>query len=258
MKKRIGLLLCLFAFTMLSFFGGNRMVVKAALDEATAKDQTLQFLQVWNTQDFSTYATEYADYMTEEDIVMYEGWDKLQKSLGAFVENGDVTITESEDGTHAIVIATYENGKTDFEVIYDADGNMSNVTVSEHVSSKANLGKAGLNTIMGLGIVFVVLVLISFIISLMGFIPKVLSKMEAKKAAELENYSQMYSQMDSQMVSKPVVMEKVEDVTDDLELVAVITAAITASMEASGVEVPVDGLVVRSIKKRSAKKWQSA
>ncbi len=44
-----------------------------------------------------------------------------------------------------------------------------------------------------------------------------------------------------------------EDVTDDLELVAVITAAIAASQNTSA-----DGLVVRSIKRKTGAAWKRA
>ncbi|MBQ2594067.1 MAG: FAD-dependent oxidoreductase [Candidatus Riflebacteria bacterium] len=47
----------------------------------------------------------------------------------------------------------------------------------------------------------------------------------------------------------PAVVEEVEEETDDTELVAVITAAIAAYEAENGVEVPADGLVVRSIRR---------
>lgn len=101
------------------------------------------------------------------------------------------------------------------------------------------MAQAGLNTILGIGIVFIVLILISFIISLFKYINKIgAPKKEEVKAAP---------------VSAPVVEE--EDVTDDLEIVAVITAAITAYEESIGGSA--EGLVVRSIKKVN-KKWLNA
>lgn len=49
----------------------------------------------------------------------------------------------------------------------------------------------------------------------------------------------------------PVVEETVEE-TDDLELIAVISAAIAAAEGTS-----TDGFVVRSIRRRSANRWNS-
>ena len=49
---------------------------------------------------------------------------------------------------------------------------------------------------------------------------------------------------------KPVVQTPAAP-ADDTQLIAVITAAVAAAMEQDGVVVPADGLVIRSIKKRS-------
>ena len=107
--------------------------------------------------------------------------------------------------------------------------------------------KAGMNTLMGMGIVFVVLIFISFIIWLLGFIPNIMSgeKKSAPAPAPVAAPAP---------VPVPAEEPEEEDLTDDLELVAVITAAIMASM---GEEAPEDGLVVRSIRKRTPG-WKQA
>lgn len=109
-------------------------------------------------------------------------------------------------------------------VVLDATGSQSSA-----------LADAGINTLLGMGTAFAVLILISLIISLFPFIGKI-----GKKQAP------------SAPVSKPVVSSQVEDKEEELsnddELVAVIAAAIAAyegSTSASG-----DGFVVRSIRKR--------
>lgn len=91
---------------------------------------------------------------------------------------------------------------------------------------------AGLNTLLGMGIVFVVLIFISFIISLFKYIqPKQAPAAAVKQAPAPE---------------APAVLEE-EDQTDDTQLVAVITAAIHASLSAQGIEP--SGYVVRSIRR---------
>ena len=94
------------------------------------------------------------------------------------------------------------------------------------------------NTVMGISIVFCMLLLISFIISLLGLIGKIGNKSKAP-------------------VNVPVV-ESASDETDDLELVAVITAAIYEYEKANGNDVEAGGLVVRSIRKVNKSKWQNA
>lgn len=101
-----------------------------------------------------------------------------------------------------------------------------------------SLVKAGMNTLIGVITVFLVLILISFIISLFGFIPKIQAKMANRKNKEVKEES-----IDNTIAQ---IVEKEEiDVTDDLELVAVIAAAIAASEGAASA----DGFVVRSVRK---------
>ena len=91
---------------------------------------------------------------------------------------------------------------------------------------------------MGVGIVFIVLVFLSFLISLFRFIPGLVEgkKKEAPAAPA--------------PAPVPVAAPAAEDVTDDTELIAVIAAAIAASEGTS-----TDGFVVRSIRKVNRKRW---
>ena len=99
-------------------------------------------------------------------------------------------------------------------------------------------GEAGLNTAMGLGIVFLALAFISLIISLEG---KIFGALGKKKAAP--------KTPEAPAAPAPAAVEEAEDESDDTELVAVITAAIYAYEAENGGEVPADGLVVRSIRR---------
>lgn len=105
-----------------------------------------------------------------------------------------------------------------------------------------------LNTVMGISIVFVVLLLISWIIGLFKYIGKIEAKLAAKKNKTAEPAK----------VETPAAAVAEEELSDDLELVAVITAAIHAYEEAQGNNIPADGLVVRSIRKVNKAKWQNA
>ena len=101
--------------------------------------------------------------------------------------------------------------------------------------------QALLNTLMGMGTVFAVLIFISFLISLFKYIPTIQNVFGKKKDEKKEE-------------TKAAVSETVEEVdeTDDLELIAVISAAIAAAEETT-----TDGFVVRSIKRRPSNKWNS-
>jgi sodium pump decarboxylase gamma subunit len=97
--------------------------------------------------------------------------------------------------------------------------------------------KAVLNTVIGMGTVFVVLIFISFIISLFKYINVFEEKQKNKKGA-----AGAPSSVDNAIAQ---IVSTEENEADDLELVAVITAAIAAAEGTSS-----DGLVVRSIRKR--------
>ena len=91
------------------------------------------------------------------------------------------------------------------------------------------MGTAGLNTLLGMGSVFIVLILICLIISTFTLLNK-----KDKKKPET-----------NKPVNNPTPAPVEEELSDDTELVAVITAAICA-YEGAGSS---DGFVVRSIRK---------
>ncbi len=100
---------------------------------------------------------------------------------------------------------------------------------------------AALNTVIGMGTVFVVLILIIFIISLFRFIPILQDKLTRGKANKADTKQESIDNTIAQIVEK----EESTDLSDDLELVAVIAAAIAASEGSAST----DGFVVRSIRK---------
>lgn len=111
------------------------------------------------------------------------------------------------------------------------------------------MAEAGVNTIIGITVVFLALLFISFIISLFKYINRFEQMLADKKAGTAPAPKAIPA-------SVPVPSIEIVPVTDDLELIAVITAAIHAYEEAQGNTVTGD-LVVRSIKKRN-NRWQNA
>ena len=111
------------------------------------------------------------------------------------------------------------------------------------------MAEAGVNTIIGITVVFLALLFISFIISLFKYVNK-FEQMLANRKANKNAAPAPVPAATPAPVAAPV------EETDDLELIAVITAAIHAYEEAQGNVVEGD-LVVRSIKKRN-NRWQNA
>ena len=110
------------------------------------------------------------------------------------------------------------------------------------------MAEAAVNTVIGISVVFLALLFISFVISLFKYINKFEQKLANKNAAPAAPAAPAPS------TPAPAPVEEVP--TDDLELIAVITAAIHAYEEAQGNVVEGD-LVVRSTKKRN-NRWQNA
>lgn len=107
-------------------------------------------------------------------------------------------------------------------------------------SSDTSLTEAIANTCMGIGTVFLMLIFISLIISLFGFIPKLEAKLAVKKSSASAPAAPA-------VVSKPVAKAS-ENLMNDAELVAVITAAVYAASGSAGTSSK-DKLVVRSIRR---------
>lgn len=110
-------------------------------------------------------------------------------------------------------------------------------------SSDTSLTEAIANTCMGIGTVFLMLIFISLIISLFGFIPK----LEAKLAVMQSAPKTPAAPAAPVAAAKPVAKTS-ENLMDDAELVAVITAAIYAASGSAGTSSK-DKLVVRSIRR---------
>ncbi len=133
-----------------------------------------------------------------------------------------------------------EQKNVEMALSYNTEMEITNAAFNVQYTIGENLKKAALNTLLGMGTVFVILILISLIISLFGFIPKIekaLSKSKNQKAEEKAKVTPAPAP-----AAAPVAVVE-EDLSDDLELVAVISAAIAAyegSEDASG-------YVVRSI-----------
>lgn len=114
--------------------------------------------------------------------------------------------------------------------------------------------EALVNTLLGMGTVFCVLILISFIIYLLKFIPDLLNgskkEKESVRLAEGRKQPVPAPKPVSKPAPAPAPAPSVSKPADDTQLVAVITAAVMAAMEQEGTPVPADGLLIRSIKKR--------
>lgn len=125
--------------------------------------------------------------------------------------------------------------------------------VSAVYSKSELLSKAGQNTAIGMVTVFCVLIFISFIISLLKFVPMIFdpSKKDKKAAAEALKEAKPEVKKEEVKASPAPAASESEDLVNDEELVAVITAALYAAFEDTKIPnaVSKDTLIVRSIRK---------
>lgn len=151
----------------------------------------------------------------------------------------DVTV----DGKKIIVHIQVAGEKKDAEVELVLSNDMFWKLESGSLNPISSFGelmeKAGLNTVLGMGTVFTILILISLIIGCFSFIPRI-QKAFTKKNKEEVNVTGI-----NNAVAQIAQQEEASDESDDMELVSVIAAAIAAYEGSSDAS----GYVVRSIRK---------
>ena len=172
-----------------------------------------------------------------------ESFEKAKEEIGgpgevidssAVIDDDQIIVTVNIQGTKAPATAEIVVSNDMFYTLESASLNKVS-TMSDSMS------KAAMNTLLGMGSVFIVLILISLIISCFNVIPKIQKAFE-KKPEEAGTVSTGIDKAVAQ------IAQQEEGAEDDLELIAVIAAAIAASEGATST----DGFVVRSIKRRKA------
>ena len=174
-----------------------------------------------------------------------ESFNSTYDVIGNRVKLGQAIAEIDEDTIIVRVDVTGENATAQAEIIFSNDMFMhvKSAALNQEASMGEMMGKAAMNTLIGMGTVFIVLLLISFIISCFSVIPKIQAKFAKKEEKKEEVKTAGIDNAVAQITSLEESVE--EELTDDLELVAVIAAAIAASQGATST----DGFVVRSIRK---------
>lgn len=169
-----------------------------------------------------------------------QSWQSSKDELGAKKENnGETTVTLKDDEYTVTVPVKFEKADANFVYVIDSTGTPTSLSVDVQYGMGKTLQRAGLNTLMGIGTVFVMLVLLSLLISLFRFIPNP----EAKKAEEAKA-AKAAKEAEAAAIAAAAPVQAEENLADDGELVAVIAAAIAAAEGTT-----TDGFVVRSIRK---------
>ena len=164
--------------------------------------------------------------------------------LGIYETTGLKTkeITYGDNQNVIISLEGNERNAT-VEVSIDKKGRVVNITPTAEYTTKEKVVKALMNTLMGMGTVFIVLILISLIIKAFGLIPLIMEKKKKKEEVPVVKEAKVSIPVPAVKTKPSVTANEM----DNSELVAVITAAILASSTCNATSA--DQLIVRSIKK---------
>lgn len=257
MKKRLSLLgLALLLVVSLAGCGSkseDKIIYDQAVMEQYADAMIMNFSSMSETdmQTFKDMSDLELDLMLmqsglpiEGDVFleMLDAWTAGVKECGEYKEHEAYVLEEKNEGAILSAEITCADRTGTMEFAFDRKMNMESITFNADYTMSEILTKAGLNTVLGMGTVFVVLIFISFIISLFKYIPAIEAKFKKTKAPETKS---------PETTAAPAAVPSEEvGVSDDGELVAAIAAAIAAYEGTSA-----DGFVVRSIKRRKSNKW---
>ena len=184
-------------------------------------------------------------FTAEAFTTAFSGYQGNEEELGAYVSTDGYEVTT--DGKEITLVAhlTYEQRTADLSIVFNKKSVAQSVTLDPSYTLGEIFTKALMNTILGMGTVFSVLIFISLVIYCFNFIPVIQKKFSKKKE-------------DTQPAQAPKAAPApaaapVEETVDETELVAAITAAICAYTGSSA-----DGFVVRSIRRADSAKWKRA
>ncbi len=176
-----------------------------------------------------------------------------QEELGAFigVESSEAEYDADEATATITVKAEFENYDAEIIVTYDTSSSApKNFMVNPEYPLAMNMANAARNTVIGVVVVFLILLFLSFVISLLKYVNPDGRKAKKNAEAPAEKPAAAPAQKAPAAVKAPVAATA----TDNSELIAVMAAAIAAA-SADGA----DGstYVVRSIKKvGTGKRWK--
>ena len=254
MQKRL-MLLVLSVFSCFILLSGCAGSSKTSETLDYQKETVMQsgsfFAKSWADGSLTDIVKEKLDNKSKKLILpMIENLDHVKEEVGAFksVDEASANIVEGKDFVKYEEYLEFEGGRVKFTATFDEDsvdgGYLpSSLSAEQQITLAQKMEKAALNTVFGMLFIFAVLIFISLVIKALSLVPKFLAKKEHKEETKPE-----------EVVEQPVAQS--EDL-GGAELTAVMMAAIMA-YTAENAEVPSDGLVVRSIRRKGNGSWKNA
>ena len=243
-KKASSVFTAIVCAASITFSGASLVLADGEIDEqtkttieTTAEGLTDTIIPL--TDDEITAYQESGDAFTENAMA---AWDGVREELGDLKEAGSAEIEYSNEEYTATVPVEFEKENAEFVYVFDKNLTPTSLSVDVKYSFATTMKNAALNTLMGIGTVFVILIMLIFLISLFQFIP-------GSGAQEAKAKKKAAEEAASAPTPAPVAAAAPVQEADNSELIAVIAAAIAASEGTS-----TDGFVVRSIRKINRKK----
>ncbi len=289
-SKRFILMLCVLAcFAFLTACGSqNADTSRYSVNPELA--DSISWVTENLLEEISAFSKEDAPYVEEElrdqrQDVLADGvaeWATVTDDTGPYVRAlSSQVVMEDADNYTCTVYAEYANRNLEFKIYYTYDSATQGLmptamSFTPEYTLGEKIQKAFMNMVMGMGLVFVILIFLSLLISCFRFISVAQGRFKKEESRIPEGTGASVAHADTAVVrrssapkpaaaqpdispdevlipGKDIAEEPIMgEVPDDLELVAVIAAAIAASEN-----IPADGLRVRSIRRVSGSKWKN-
>lgn len=251
-KKLVSLVLtaaCTMVVTVAPVFADAASTPAYSPVEASTVDSLLSSSVQWVGQSLMTYSDDDLANMEASDQQFYaraaEAWEEAKADLGEVKSLEDGTLEVDGDFVTCTIPGEFEKNPGIVRVFWNISTGTpvpTDLTITVEESKGVLIGQAGMNTIIGIGTVFVMLIFLIFVISSFDYI---LGDKKKKKAPAAP------IQEAPKAVAAPVVEETAPE-ADDMELQAVITAAI-AMYEEDMASASGDAYVARPIRRKGKK-----
>lgn len=209
----------------------NMQSAAQTLSQMSAEDAKAQAKKYEDAAFLATGTDKTNDTMNQ---TIFENWADNADIVGDLEGFGDLKVEKAGKTVTATMDLDYS--KRDGELVYTFQiigdrMKLTSMNLNANYTLQETMGKAAMNVVMGMVVVFAILIIISLVIYAFRIIPY-LQKKFSKNTEEPETKA-------------PAAVPVQEEKTDDGALVAVIAAAIAASTGTS-----TDDFVVRSIRRR--------
>lgn len=267
-KKTGGLLLV--CALMLSLF---ILPVSASTSSASLSDQIKQIVQSVFEQASASSIEDLESQYGKSDFLT-EFYDKVQQTedeAGKFVKTGsvDVDIDEASSTATATFVATYEKKAVDvtFTLNYTDGSSLANlfkgVTMDVRYTKGEMLGQAVGNSLLGIGIVLLILIVLAVVIYLFKYLGKLRPEDEGEEEKLPEGDMQTYTitpgaDADTAGIAAEatgIAATKADtELSDEMKLVlGMAIAAYEEDMHRGG-----DAYVARKLRKKTTNQWKRA